>query len=44
MVVKGVLGLYKGYYQRLVTHVGLSREDIETVIDILNSTFKKFLS
>ncbi len=43
LVEKGVLGLYKGYYQRLVTHVGLSREDIEKVIEILNSTFKEYL-
>ncbi|MHA2157050.1 MAG: threonine aldolase family protein [Candidatus Hodarchaeales archaeon] len=44
LVEKGVLGLYKGYYQRFVTHVGLSREDIDTAISILNSTFKHFLS
>jgi len=44
LIKQGVLGLHKGYHQRLVTHVGLSREDIERVITVLNSTFKKLLS
>jgi threonine aldolase len=44
LVEQGVLGLHKGYYQRLVTHVGLSRGDIDKAISILNSTFKKYLS
>lgn len=44
LIKQGVLGLHKGYYQRLVTHVGLSRQDIEQAITVLNTTFKKFLT
>ena len=43
LVDKGVLGLYKGYYQRFVTHVGLTREDIDKTINIINSTFPEYL-
>ncbi len=44
LIKQGVLGLHKGCYQRLVTHVGLSRQDIEQAITILNTTFKKYLT
>ena len=44
LVQQGLLGIWKGSFQRLVTHVGLSREDIDMAISMLNSTFKKYLS
>ncbi|MHA1977996.1 MAG: threonine aldolase family protein [Candidatus Hodarchaeales archaeon] len=44
LVQQGLLGIYKGSFQRLVTHVGLSRENIDTAVSMLNSTFKRLLS